>query len=453
MALIELDLTTQPDQTSTPLPPAHRYRLPGLLLVAVLALAAGGAAPALPVLWRYLGAVPAAGGPEAPFQLAGGRVYTVEAAGQERVTTAWSLERTPRELWTVSFPARVSGPDEISWGAVDAEQAGDVVLFGDGPDTTIVDAATGAIRWTSPVAVTPLPGGRIGVTQRHDFRSGTVYDQASGEPGMLYFSATGEPHTEPPLRTHINGVDLTDGRVLWTLTVAGSVNVAVPPGDETAALLLSSDRLRRIDGTTGEVVGNRSLPRVGGIAPATGELVDGLMMVYYGRRGIVSREVAYAPDTLEQRWQRRVPTMMTDPANCSGLHCAGGRQALDVLDPDTGRARWRAPDDVDLAKYGNYVIEVGVESGMPVRLVDPDTGVTRVDLTGWRAEVVGQAGQPIVLRRGIDAGASAFGVVVDRRDEIQPLGVTGGPVSDCASDARHVVCRTDDGLRIWAYRA
>ncbi|MBL7253737.1 outer membrane protein assembly factor BamB family protein [Paractinoplanes lichenicola] len=453
MALIELDLTAQPEPTLTPPPPAHRYRLPGLLLVVVLALATGGAAPALPVLWRYLGAVPSPGGPEAPFQLAGGRVYTVAASGTERVTTAWSLESKPRELWQVSFPARVSGPDEISWGTVDAEQAGDVVLFGDGPETTIVDAETGATRWTSPVAVTPLPGSRVGITQRHDFRPDTVYDQASGEPGMLYFSATGEPHTEPPLRTHVSGVDLADGRELWTLTVAGSVNVAVPPGDEAAALLLSSDRLRRIDGTTGAVVRSRELPRVGGIAPASGELVDGLMMVYYGRRGVVSREVAYAPDTLEQRWQRRVPSMMRDPANCTGMHCSGGRQTLDVLDPQTGEARWRAPDDVDLAKYGGYVVEVGIESGMPVRLVDPATGATRVDLTGWRAEVVGESGQPIVLRRSLDAGASAFGVVVARRDEIQPLGVTGGPVSDCSSDARHVVCRTDGGLRIWAYRA
>ncbi|MBM2617797.1 PQQ-binding-like beta-propeller repeat protein [Actinoplanes sp. LDG1-06] len=453
MALIELDLTAQPDQTLTPPPPAHRYRVPGLLVVFVLVLAAGGAAPVLPVLWRYLGAVPAPGGPEAPFQLTGGRVYTVAAAGTERVTTAWDLTGSPRKLWTVTFPARLSGPDEISWGTVDAEQAGDVVIFADGPDTTVVDAGTGRIRWSSPVAVTPLPGGRVGVVQEHDFRADTVYDQASGEPGMLYFSATGEPHTEPPLRTHVRGVDLSNGRVRWTLTVAGSVNLTVPPGDEPAALLLSSDRLSRIDGETGRVVRSTPLSRDKGRAPASGEMVDGLMMVYYGHRGVVSEEVAYSTATLQRRWSRPVPEMMLDPANCTGMHCSGGRQALDVLDPGSGEVRWRAPTDVDLTKYGGYVVEVGIESGLPVRLVDPGTGVTRVDLTGWRAEVVGEAGQPIVLRRSLDAGASAFGVVVPDRDTIQPLGVTGGPVSDCTSDARHVVCRTDGGLRIWAYRA
>lgn len=453
MALIELDLTAQPDQTLTPPPPAHRYRVPGLLLVAVLLFAAGGAAPVLPVLWRYLGVVPSPAGPEAPFALAGGRVYTVAATGTNRVITAWNLEGPPRELWTTGFPARVAGLDEISWGGVEAEAAGDVVLFGDGPQATVVDAGTGAPRWSSPVDITPLPGGRIGVVQKHDFRPGTVYDQASGEPGMLYFSATGEPHTEPPLRTHLSGVDLSDGRVLWTVTTAGSVNVSVPAGDEAVVLLLSSDRLRRIDGASGAVVASRPLPPVGEATPYGGDLVDGLMMVHYGHRGVVSRDIAYDPHTLVRRWDRPVPAMMLDPANCTGLHCAGGRQALDVLDPATGRARWRAPADVDLAKLGGYVVEIGVESGMPVRLVDPATGVTRVDLTGWWAEVVGEAGPAIVLRRGIDAGGSAFGVVMPDRDRIQPLGVTGGPVGDCTSDARHVVCRTEGGLRIWAYRA
>jgi hypothetical protein len=44
-------------------------------------------------------------------------------------------------------------------------------------------------------------------------------------------------------------------------------------------------------------------------------------------------------------------------------------------------------------------------------------------------------------------------VVLPRHDAIQPLGGTGGPVSDCSSDEKHVVCRSGDELRIWAYRA
>ncbi len=451
MTLIELDLTDQPEQTLTAPPPAHRYRVPGLLLVAVLAFAAGGAAPVLPVLWRYLGAVPAPGGPEAPFQLTGGRVYTVGVTAEERVTTAWSLTEPPRKLW--SLPLGAQDPDEIGWSGIDAEQAGDVVLLAVGAATTVVDADTGDVRWTSPSTVSPLPGGHVGIVQRHTFRPGTIYDQASGEPGMLYFSATGEPHTEPPLLTDIRGVDLGTGATLWTADAAGSVNLVVAPGDDPAVLLLSSDRLQRLDGETGRVLGAAPLPRVDDTAPDSGELVDGLMMVYYGRDGIVTDEVAFSADTLERRWSRPVPEILLEPASCTGLHCSGGRTALDVLDPGTGQARWRAPKNVDLTKHGGYVVEVGSESGTPVRLVDPGTGVTRVDLAAWPGEVVGAPDQPIVLRRSLDAGASAFGVVVDRRDQVQPLGVTGGPVSDCTADLGHVACRTDGGLRIWAYRA
>ena len=452
MALIELDLTARPDQLPRSRPPARLYRLPGLLLVAVLALAAGGAAPVLPVLWRYVGAVPAPLGPEAPFQLTGGRVYTTERAGQDRITTAWEVAEPPRQLWSARFPVRASEPDEISFGGLNAVQAGDVVLLSDGPETTVVDAATGERVWSSPVGVTPLPGGRTGIVQDSEFRDDTLYDQSSGEPGLLFFGATGEPHTEPPLRTDVRGVELATGRPLWTLSAAGSVNVLVAPGDAPALLLLSSDRLQRIDGAGGRVVASVALPSPDGGRPTGGELVDGLMMVYYGRDGVIDREVAYRADSLARVWSRAVPEVLLDRANCSGLHCAGSLRALDVLDPRTGEPRWRAPTGVDLTKRGGYVIEVGSESGMPERLVDAETGAVRVDLAAWRAEVMGDESQPIVLRRSVGA-ESAFGVVVPRRDAVQPLGVTGRPVGDCTSDRFHVVCRAGGELRIWAYRA
>lgn len=452
MALIELDLTAQPDRMPSSRPPARHYRVAGLLLVAVLALAAGGAAPALPVLWRYLGAVPAPLGSEAPFQLTGGRVYTTERAGKDRITVAWSLTGPPHELWRVPIPARDTDPDEISWGGPDARQVGGLVLLADGLGTTIVDAGTGERRWASPVGVSPLPDGRTGIVQDNEFRDGTLYDQASGAPGMLFFAATGEPHTEPPLRTVVRGVDLATGRTLWTRSAAGSVNVMVAPGSTPAVLMLSSDRLQRIDGVSGKIAGSVALAPLDGAGPIGGELVDGLMMVYYGHDGAVVRQVAYSAETLGRSWSGELPEVLLDRGSCDGLHCAGGRRPLDVLDPRTGRPRWQAPRDVDLTKRGGYVIEIGIETGLPVRLVDPDTGATRVDLAGWRAELVGDDTQPIVLRRGLDTGESAFGVVLPRRDAIQPLGVTGWPVGDCTSDRSHIVCRAGGELRIWAYR-
>ncbi|MGK5678536.1 outer membrane protein assembly factor BamB family protein [Actinoplanes sp. URMC 104] len=449
--MIELDLTAPADQTPSSPPPASRYRLPGLLLAAVLTLVAGGAAPISSVLWRYLGSVPSPEGAESPFQLAGGRAYTVAGSGADRVAVAWSLTGAPRKLWTARFPIRVTDPDAMSWGGLQAEPAGDVVLLTDGTDTTVVDARTGATRWTSRIYVTPLPGRRVGVVQDNEFRANTVYDQASGEPGTLYFSATGEPHTEPPLRSEVRGVDLATGRVLWTVAAAGSVNVAVPP-DDPGILLLSSDRLQRIDGGTGQVVRTTPLPERNGTGPTGSELIDGTLTVYYGRGGAVSDEVVYAVDSLEQLWDRPVPEITRDPANCGGVHCSGNTQALDVLDSRTGEVRWRAPADVDLFRHGEYVGELGSDSGLPVRLVDPATGATRIDLSGWTIETA-PSSRPLLLRRSAGDGASAFAVVPAGRGRIQPLGTAGGALSDCTADERHVVCRVGGELRIWAYRA
>jgi outer membrane protein assembly factor BamB len=451
LALIELDLTTQPDQRPGSLPPAHRYRIPGLMLVVVLLLALGGASTGAPTLWRRLGAVPPPSGVETQSRLVGDRVYTMASDGAERVTTAWQLESPPRKLWTVRFPARVTGPDAVGVGGVEARQSGAVVLLSDGPATTVVDAATGAIRWRSPVGITTLAGGRIGLTQTQVFRPGTVYDQDSGEPGMLYFSATGVPHVEPPVRTEIRGLDLRTGATVWTDAVAGSVNVFSAPGDAAAVLVLASDRLERIDGDTGEVTSTRKLPMIGDAGPAGGSLADGLLLVRYGDYAFDGQEVAYTPDTLAKRWQRSVPEVLLDPPTCDNLLCSGPRTALDVLNPATGRAAWRAPAEVDLGEHDGYVLERDPSAGTPLRLVDRGSGVTRVDLAGWDAGLTADPNEPLVLRRSLPAGKSAFGVLLAGRGKVQMLGASTGPVSACTSDRHYVMCRGNDGLEIWAY--
>ena len=448
MALIELDLAAPPDPRLGSRPPVRHYRFTGLLVAAVLLVALCGASTGAPTRWRYLGAVPPPGGAETQSRLVGGRIYTMASAGGQRIATAWQAETPPRKLWTVRFPARVSGPDAVGYGGVEARPAGDVVLLSDGPQTTVVDAGTGAVRWRSEVGVTPLPGGRIGLTQNQVFRPGTAYDQDSGAPGPLYFSATGEPHTEPPIRTEIDGIDLGTGKTVWTASAPGSINVFTAPGDAPAVLVLASDRLERLNGDTGAVERSLSLPRIGADGPTGGTLTDGLLVVRYGDYAFDGQEVGYAADSLDKRWQRPVAEVLLDPPDCGDLLCAGPRGALDVLDPATGRAAWRAAAEVDLGEQGGYVLERDADGDAPLRLVDRATGATRVDLTGWDAALTAD-GQPLMLRRGLPTGKSEFGVVL--HDRVRLLGASPGPVSGCIADRGYVICRGDAGLEVWAY--
>lgn len=451
MALIELDLTGRPDPALASPPPAHRYRLPGLLLAAVLAVALGASAPSVPMLWSALGTLPVSD-TDTPFLLAGDELYSIAAAGDEWVVTSWAIGgRTPRKLWAAPTSARVGDRDDVGFARVYATRAGAVVLLSDGPATSVLDARTGHLRWSLPVPVMPLPGGRVGIVQHQQFRAGTVYDQDSGEPGMLYFSSTGEPHTEPPLRTEVRGVDLDTGAALWSVSLGGSVNVVAAPGTAPAVLILSSGRIERLDGNTGAVLHQAAPATVDGVGPTGGGLIGATLIAYYGRSG--EREVAYHPESLDRLWERPLPEIVLDPPSCADLLCDGSRGALDILDPVTGRAAWRAPADVDLSRRDGYVAEVDSRSGLLRKVVDPATGATRVDLTAWRAEAVGPVDQPLVLRRYNGNGTTVFGVVLSRRDVVQPLGVISGAVSDCTASPRHVVCRGAGGLRIWTYRS
>ncbi|GIE27136.1 hypothetical protein Ait01nite_001810 [Actinoplanes italicus] len=451
MALIDLDLDALPDRPAerSP-PPPWRYRHAGLALVVALLLTLGGAAPTGGTFWRELGLIPAEAGAEASIQMAGGRVFTVVSAGRNRLLTAWGLQPSPHRLWSAEVPISASfDPVNGVFGVVRVERIDDLLLLSAGLSSTILDPATGRIRWTTPARITPVAGGTAIVTERI-FRPGTLYDQESGDPGMLYFSADGQPHVEPPIRTEVRGLDLATGAVLWSAAPGGSVTAEATGGgdDRPAVLITASDALSLHDARTGAVLRETTLPREDGYGPGTSDVLDDVALIGYPEAG---RQAGYDTRTLERLWIRDLDPGL-DSADCAGLLCAAERGEVRVLDRRTGRAAWSAPSEVDLAVRSGWVVMREPSSGTPSALVDPATGRPLLSLSGWTGEVEGFASRVLLLRRDDASGGPAFGAVLPGRPEVRVLGVAGGSGGDCGGDDRYVVCRDVRGLRVWAYR-
>ncbi|WP_328461172.1 PQQ-like beta-propeller repeat protein [Actinoplanes sp. NBC_00393] len=448
MTLIELDRDAPLDPEAGRRPPPWRYRHAGLLVVAVLLIALGGAAPGPAVLWRYLGAIDAKDA-VSPIQLAGGRLYTVTSTGRERAVTAWEMTQPARRLWTVQVPmTRGHDPAQSIFGSIRVQRSGDLVLLSESLATTAVDTATGRTRWTSPVRITVAGG--VGYTVGWIFRPGTAYDESSGDPGALYFSADGEAHTEPPVRTELRGVDLATGKQLWAYAAAGAATVDPAPGTPAALLITSSDRLTLRAVATGDVLAETELVRIDGAWPTSASVVGDVVLVEYQE---AARELVYEARTLRRIWQREISPMLPDAVDCQDVLCSADGGETWVLDPATGRPVWPVTEADRLYRRAGYLLETDAATGAPVRLVDPRTGASRVDLEGWAEEVGGATEDgPLLLRRGGAAGGQTFGVVLPGHPEVRLLGTAEVAPEECAADEHHLVCRDEAGLRIWAYR-
>ncbi|MEU4688019.1 PQQ-binding-like beta-propeller repeat protein [Actinoplanes sp. NPDC023714] len=445
MTVIDLDRAAESDHPAGRRPPPWRYRHAGLLIAAILTITLGGAVPRAAVVWRHLGELGPVDTTEVPVQLTGDHLYSVASGGVRRQVTAWQLD-PPRQLWTSEVPLG-AGYDATRglFGAVSIRQAGDVVLVSEGVTTTALDARIGAVRWTAPVTVTLLGSGRTGVVVERVFRAGTEYDQASGDPGPLYFSSTGVPHTEAPIRTEVRGLDLTTGRTVWTAAPGGSVTVDPARGEPPAVLITASDRLLRLDGATGRTLAATDLPKLNGEGPSTGSVAGGLALVGYQNP---ARLVAYDQRTLRRLWQRDRPEAQGEVAGCRNVLCDG----LRVLDPATGAEAWATGTGTDLTARAGTVLETRNDSGTPVRLADPLTGRTLAGLGGWDQALDGDPDGALVLRRDDGDDGQSFAAVLPGHPEPRLLGTAPAGSGECAADARHLVCRDGTGLGVWAYR-
>jgi outer membrane protein assembly factor BamB len=448
LALIELDLTAQPGPAPPSIPPARRYRTAGLVLALALVFALGGAAGPDALRWRFLGAIPSPPIPESPFQLDGDRVYAAGGLGDHRTVSAWRLDGPPVKLWDMRVPAREIGPDQVAYGDVRAQTAGDVTLITDGPQTTAVDARTGAEKWHLAIGVHPLSDDRFGLVQDPKFRPSTEYNQSGGAPGEIYFSATGVPHVEPPLTTELRGIDLSTGATAWTASAPGSVVYFDAP---SGVVVLSSNRLTLLSATTGAELRSTALPALAGQKPRSGRLVGDVVLVSYDAdRGDARSLVAYSVPTLRRLWQVPQAKALIDPGDCTGLVCADDPSGVSVLDPATGRTLWQAPG-LDLVRRGGGVLEQDTGTTDAVRVADPVNGNDRLWLKGWSSDISMADGSPLLVRR-TDNTQAVFALVQDDPVALRTLGTTHGAVSDCAGNSSFVVCRGSGLLQVFSYR-
>jgi len=449
VAVIELDLDAPP--TPPPRrPPARWYRLGGLVLAGVLALTAGGSAPVTSTLWQRLGLIRLSAA-DTTFALVDGRVYTLEPApdGTWR-TSAW-VGRPLRRAWTATTGAVREASEEAGYGGVNVTAAGEHLLVQDPVSTTVVDARSGAVRWSAAGPLTDLGAG-FGVAVEMSFRPGSEYDVGGGEPGGLYFSPTGRPYTEPPRRTTLHGVDLATGRRLWTSEQRGAVRTARAPGDIPALIVVAADRAAVLAADTGAVLRSTPLPREADVAWVN--FVGDLLVIRAGPLTESGTLSAYGVDDLALRWRTGDPPDRGAPGFCFDVICSNSPSGRTVLDPGSGRPAWHVAPDVTVVRRGRSAVETGAFAERSVQVRDVATGAVLARLTSWDTAVNSEREGPLVMRRAEPhRGVTAFGALLPGHSTVSPLGLSGELVDDCVADDRHVACRTSRGLEVWSYRA
>lgn len=451
MALIELDLDAPPAHLPSRPPPRY-FRYVAAVVAAVLVVALGGAAPAVAVLWRRAGLIRLAAASTA-YQLVGGLLYTLDGNGDRRTTTAWSLHPL-RRLWSVSTDPQLDPLGTVIQDGTSVVAADGYTLLQSGNGTTVIDPRSGIVRWTSraPLAA---HSGDTGVVQETRFAPGTEYDQSSGDPGPLYFSEDGVPHTRAPERTVLRGLDLATGRERWAVQEPGSVFVVSAGGDATRFLVISSERVALLAAATGAVLRERALPRFAGGDVSYPEIVGDLLLLRHDVSDVgAGTATAFGLDTLERRWQVTEPIQDGTGGSCVGLPCEQERNGLAVLDPATGVARWHAARSVTLISRGHDALELQGTSNGPLTVRDPQTGRVEVDLAGWQNVASSADDAPIVVFRAqAPTGHAGFGVLMPGADRVQLLGLSSSLVQECSSDEKYVACRLGSGVEVWSYRA
>ncbi|WP_433220416.1 PQQ-binding-like beta-propeller repeat protein [Dactylosporangium sp. CS-047395] len=299
---------------------------------------------------------------------------------------------------------------------------------------TGLDAATGAPAWR-----------RTGYVP-------AVYGCACGDGVVVAEQYV--PGGDQPATTALAGIDVRTGAVRWSLGTppGGRREVVREPGEPVRiAMLDAGGTLRLYRADTAALVSAVDLQDPG---PVEGLAIsaDRLLVYRYGLRNIVAGTV-FDLGTGRRLWQRTAEPYGERLWWCARALCARANEGpILVLDPDTGRERWRLDGWTDLsAVTERYLLATPSPPDGRHLVLDAATGrvVRRID--GWEP-----AGDPAGTRLLV-AGRGAAGTTLVARLDVESGAVTAlgqagrwsGP-PECFTTGALLLCRLDQGrIPVW----
>ncbi|HEY6596253.1 MAG TPA: PQQ-binding-like beta-propeller repeat protein [Asanoa sp.] len=351
------------------------------------------------------------------FAVDGDRLFATRSNG----AAAWTLAAVElpdgRELWRT--PYDVHGGRIVRIATV-----GEIVLAvggdngGEARRSIAYEAASGRRLWTVDDDVVALADDRTGIVSR------------DGGTGLV-------------------GLDLRTGRRLWTAALPGpSVVEPLDRADGRLLVLARSGTVQLRDAARGAVL--RAVePFDAGQVPIAAVPVGGAAVLWYvgaGGTGIVGLD----PQTLAVRWWHEHPVEGGGFAACAALLCVSGDGGVDALDPSDGRLVWHTDPARYVVDLGAQLVVLDEASGGigAVRTVDPATGMTVSDLSGWRTGTRG--GDPVLALTPAGDGYTVLAVLGPPSGVVHSLGAVPGVALSCQRGRTAVVCRMTTGeLRIW----
>jgi outer membrane protein assembly factor BamB len=370
MSVIELGEVAAGDE---PVPPARARPIDRRLikrlaavLVGLLCLATvhSSAVPVTHGLIRTW-SLPFEGGDS--FALAGGDVFVLSDRAAQVITAYPQAGGVPR--WTQRLAATAT--------SLEVAATAGVLLLPTGARSVGIKTAAGDVLWSRFSTRTIALDARTG----HQLWTGAGDIALVTATSVLMVDYAGDGFGATQLRL----LRIRDGSTVWTRDAAGAYSWTTlgadpqrPTGLATATPTGDIRVYRFADGA--EVTRGRVPWQAGSLTGGTLTQMYGTgpLLYVFNSRSESTTVSAYAPDTLQRRWEFSTGTGQF-PAACGAVLCVPVRNGLSGRDWATGAERWRTPDyDLGRAATGHLILAGAEEAGRA--FLDDRTGHMLTDL-------------------------------------------------------------------------